>query len=33
MPENKLKPIEKAFLVFATVAIVGTCAILLLLCG
>ncbi len=33
MPENKLKPIEKAFLTFAMVTIIGTCALLLVLCG
>ena len=33
MPENKLKPAEKIFLIVATVAIVVTCAILLVLCG
>ena len=33
MPENKLKYGEKVFLFFATVAIIGTCATLLVLCG
>ena len=33
MPTGKLKRIEKAFLVLATVAIIGTCAILILTCG
>ena len=33
MLTGTLKPIEKTFLVFATAAIVGICAILLVLCG
>lgn len=33
MLTGRLKPIEKAFLAFAMVAIIGTCVILLLTCG
>jgi hypothetical protein len=33
MPENKLKYGEKVFLIVAMIAIIGTCGILLLMCG